>query len=1007
MAHRIEVSFKSGFVDALGNAVQKRINEDLGIKVNAVQTIKVYTLGGELSLDQLTLLGRELFADPVIQTFSVDRPKALELPWDFLIEVGRKPGVTDNEGRTAGQAIKEIVGNVCTCARVHVDTLKIYTSRQYLISGGLNHEDAERIGKELLANELIERFFIIERRTWDGKIAAEVPAVKLKHAPNVAIIDLELPDEELLKISAERVLALNGEEMQIIREYFRRHEDERKGLGLPAAPTDVELEALAQNWSEHCKHKIFKGVIEYRENGKMMSTKCIDSLFDTYIRGATEAIDKEWLVSVFADNAGVIKFNQRYNLTFKVETHNSPSALEPYGGAITGIVGVNRDPLGTGLGSRLIFNTDVFCFADPDYDKKLPKGVLHPKRIFEGVRKGVEDGGNKSGIPTVNGAIRFDDRYLGQPLVYCGTGGIMPADVDGKPSHEKQIAPGELIVMVGGRIGKDGIHGATFSSAGLHEKSPTSAVQIGDPFTQKVMADFLIEARDRGLYKAIQDNGAGGLSSSVAELAPMSGGCEIYLDKAPLKYEGLDPWEILLSESQERMTLAVSPQKLEEFTKLAEDQGVEATAIGKFTDTGRFQARYKDKTVAYLDLNFLLEGYPQKTMVAHWKPPQHEEPNFEQPRNLTRILHKMLSRLNICSKEYVIRQYDHEVQGGAIVKPLVGRRNDGPSDAAVIWPIEAMRDGFKQGIVVSNGINPNYGDIDTYHMAACCVDEAIRNAVAVGADPDRVALLDNFSWSSSDDPFRLAQLVRACRALYDCATVFGAPFISGKDSMYNDFEGELDGKRVKLSVPPTLLISALVIIEDVGKAVTVDLKRPGDLIYILGETYDELGGSEYYALMGEEIESQPALRQRYIGNKVPKVNPHVAKELYQALHRAMEEGLVKACHDLSEGGLAVAAAEMAFAGELGMELFLAEVPGAQGIGRDDLALFSESPSRLLVEIRPENKERFERIISGCTCSLVGETTSDKRLVINGLEAKEVISEEVERLKESWKRPLDW
>jgi phosphoribosylformylglycinamidine synthase len=982
--HRIEVFFKPKAFDAFGELIRHNIAE-LGISTT-VRTVKVYTIVGDLSREELHLLAEELFRDKITQDYSIDEP----LGWEWLIEISFKPGVTDTEGQTAKSAIKDLL---------HKD-VEVYTSRKYLFNR-LTHSQAEQIAREL-ANDLIQNVLIL-RGDEIKRFKVTAPLVNLKHIPTVSTIDLCVSDEELLEISRQRLLALNLEEMKVIRDYFskKNKNKERELLGLPKAPTDVELEALAQSWSEHCRHKIFRGLIEYHdERGK----KIIDSVFHTYIKGATEAINPNWLVSVFEDNAGVIKLDEEYNLTFKVETHNSPSALDPYGGAITGIVGVNRDPLGTGIGSRLIFNTDVFCFAPPNYDKKLPKGVLHPKRIFEGVRRGVEHGGNKSGIPTVNGTIRFDDRYLGQPLVYCGTGGIMPSFVSERPSHKKHIDPGDLIVMVGGRIGKDGIHGATFSSGGLHEESPTSAVQIGDPFTQKVMADMLLEARDLGLYKAIHDNGAGGLSASVAELAQISGGCEIWLEKAPLKYEGLDPWEILLSESQERMTLAVSPDKIKDLLTLSQRRDVEATVIGRFTNTGKFHVLYEGKTVAYLGLKFLLEGHPKKRMTAYWRQLEYKEPKFEQPQDLGKILHQMLSRLNICSKEYVIRQYDHEVQGGVVVKPLVGKHNDGPADAAVIWPLEMMRKGSKRGIVVSNGINHNYGDIDTYWMAACAVDEAIRNAVAVGADPDRIALLDNFSWSSSDDPFRLAQLVRACEALYDCAVAFKTPFISGKDSMYNDFEGELEGVPIKLSVPPTLLISALGVIEDIEKATAMDLKSPGNLIYLVGPTKPELGGSEYYALMALMRES---CGKRYNGKSVPKVKPKEAKRTYNALHRAIMDGAVESCHDLSEGGLGVAAAEMAFAGGVGMKLSLSKVSGAEKIKRDDLVLFSESPSRLLVEVRPGNREKFEEIMSDCIYSLVGETIEEGRLIITGLSGEEIISEGIDLLKESWQKPLDW
>lgn len=993
MAHRIEVAFKPEYTDALGCSIRARILSDLGIHVSSVRTIEVYTLADELTRRDLEQLGRELLSDPVIQRYAIDVPLARELPWDWLMEVGYKAGVTDSVGETAERAIKELLGK----------DIHAFSSKQYLFQEKITAAQAHQIATELLANDLIERYTIYERIRWDGNIPVLMPAVHLDHNPHVEVIHLDVADETLMEISRQRLLALNVEEMHAIREYYRAREKERARLGLSGDPTDAELEALAQNWSEHCKHKIFKGLIEYRDD-ETKETEIIDSVFKTFIQGATRRIakEKDWLVSVFEDNAGVIKLDDEYNLVFKVETHNSPSALDPYGGALTGIVGVNRDPLGTGMGCRLLFNTDVFCFADPHYSKPLPKGLKHPKRVFEGVRRGVEHGGNKSGIPTVNGAIRFDERFLGKPLVYCGTGGIMPARLHSHPSHQKIIEPGDLIVMVGGRIGADGIHGATFSSEALTESSPTSAVQIGNPFMQKVVADMLLEARDFGLYRAIHDNGAGGLSCSVGELAGRVGGAELHLEKAPLKYSGLDPWEILLSESQERMTLAVSPKRIDEFLELAKRREVEATVLGRFTDTRKFHVLYEGQTIAYLDVDFLLDGHPQKKMKALWKRPRFEEPSFPQSQDLGETLHKMLGRLNICSKEYVIRQYDHEVQGSAVIKPLVGARNDGPGDAAVLWPVEMMQKKSKRGLVISNGINSNYGDIDTYHMAALALDEAIRNAVAVGADPDRIAVLDNFCWSSSDDEYRLAQLVRACKALYEYAVGFGTPFISGKDSMYNDFQGELNGKRVKISAPPTILISALGVIEDLERAVTMDVKERGNLIYLLGETREELGGSEYFSVMGEELRGE-----RFVGNGVPQVDAPQAKELYLALHQAMTEGLIRACHDCSEGGLAVAAAEMAFAGGLGMELDLRKVVGASQFRREDFLLYSESPSRLLVEVRPENEERFEELLKGCAWGKIGSTLEDQVFRVIGLQGKQVIAANLADLKASWKGPLDW
>jgi phosphoribosylformylglycinamidine synthase len=711
---------------------------------------------------------------------------------------------------------------------------------------------------------------------------------------------------------------------------------------------------------------------------------------------ATEEIGQrvDWLLSVFHDNAGVIKFNDQWNLVMKVETHNTPSALDPYGGAITGIVGVNRDPFGTGKGCRLLFNTDVLCFAPPDYAQPLPPRLLHPKRVFKGVHRGIKDGANQSGIPDINGAVVFDERFVGKPLVFCGTGGLMPAQIGGEPTHIKRASPGDAIVMVGGRIGKDGIHGATFSSVELSEASPASAVQIGDPITQKKMFDFLLEARDQQLYTCITDNGAGGLSSSVGEMAQFSNGCELHLERAPLKYPGLDPWEILLSESQERMTLAVPPRHLEAFLALAARRDVEATALGSFTDTGLFHVLYDGNTVALLEMDFLHHGVPEMRLQAHWQPPRFPEPDFPCPADLTESLLHMLGRLNICSKEWVIRQYDHEVQGMSVIKPLVGLHNDGPSDAAVIRPLlDSM-----EGIIVANGICPRYSDIDTYHMAANAIDEALRNVIAVGGCLGHIAGLDNFCWpdpeqspSTPDGAYKLAQLVRANQALYDYCTAYGVPCISGKDSMKNDYHvGD-----IKISVPPTLLFSVVARMPDVRQAVTMDVKRPGDLVFILGETRNELGGSEYYALYSA------------IGNRVPQVDAARARVLYEALAEAMQRGLVSACHDCSDGGFGVAAAEMAFAGGYGMRLDLRAMPREAAITRNDTLLYAETASRFVVTVPPQHRATFCEIMRTCSYGEIGVVLETSQFVVMGLAGNVIIDSDIAPLKEAWQRPLRW
>ncbi|MDO9528808.1 MAG: AIR synthase-related protein [Syntrophales bacterium] len=989
MASRIEIGFKKGIRDALGEKIKKRIIEHLHLIIDEVKTVEVYTIDGDLGEGELQQIARGPLSDPVIQDYAVNRGLADRFDW--MIEVGFRPGVTDNVGKTARESIELLIG----------EKIKgVYTSRQYIINGNIIRRDTERIASDLLANELIERFEIVDGNEWNQEkgLSPYVPKVVWEESLRTEEIDLNVSDRKLLEISSEMILALNLGEMKIIQDYLadERVLKEREKVGLGKRITDAEIECLAQTWSEHCKHKIFNSLITYEDEHGTITV--IDSLFDSHIKASTREIrdemgEDDFCLSVFVDNAGIIKFNDEYNLVFKVETHNSPSALDPYGGALTGIVGVNRDPFGTGKGAKLIFNTDVFCFASPFYTESLPKRILHPRRIYEGVREGVEHGGNKSGIPTVNGCIVFDDRYLGKPLVYCGTGGIMPSKIAGNPTHTKEILPGDLVVMTGGRIGKDGIHGATFSSEELHEGSPVTAVQIGDPITQKKMTDFLLIARDKNLYRCITDNGAGGLSSSVGETATLSGGCEIDLKKAPLKYAGLQPWEILISESQERMTLAVDPKKIDEFLKLAGKMDVEATVVGTYTNSGKFHVLYGDDTVAYLDMDFLHEGLPQMRLNAKWTPPQHEEPDFPEPEDMGSSLKEMLSRLNICSKESVVRQYDHEVQGGSVVKPLVGVANDGPSDAAVIRPI---LDSF-EGVVVANGICPRYSDIDTYHMAACAIDEAVRNTIAVGGSLGSIAGLDNFCWcdpvqseKTPDGEYKLAQLVRANMALYDYTKAYGVPCISGKDSMKNDYQIG----NTKISIPPTLLFSTIGKIEDVRMAVTMDAKQPGHLVYVLGETYNELGGSEWFAMHG------------YTGNNVPQVNAQKAKILYEALSVAIKKGLVASCHDCSDGGLGVALAETAFAGGLGMFVKL-DLVLSEGIDRNDHILFSESQSRFVVTISPSAKSEFEKLMMDSTISNVGEVLSDGIFKVGGIEGNIIIEEDINKLKETWQRPLDF
>ena len=767
---------------------------------------------------------------------------------------------------------------------------------------------------------------------------------------------LEASDEQLLQISSELGIGLNLAEMKAVRKYFMN-----KGRN----PTDVELQTIGQTWSEHCYHKTFKGEI-ITEKGK------IESLFKTYIFKVTKELNPPWCFSVFEDNAGIIDFEDDYAIAVKVETHNHPSAIEPFGGAATGVGGVIRDVLG--VWADPIACTDVLCFGPLDYDyEKLPAGVKHPKYLFSGVVAGIGHYGNNMGIPTVNGAIYFDEGYVGNVVVYCGCVGLLP-----KSKFVRNVKAGDIILLVGGKTGRDGIHGVTFASAELTEKSEEvsrPAVQIANPIEEEKLKRAIIRVRDKKLGSAITDLGGGGLSSAIGETANRFGlGAKVELEKVPLKYPGMAPWEIYVSESQERMLLAVPEENLTEVLEIFSEEDVEATPIGKYTSDKMLRIYHGEYLVAELEVPFLFQP-PKAVRKAEWKPPKIKEPDFPEPENLTLELLRLLASPNIASREKVIRTYDHEVKGNTVLKPLHGE-NAGPNDAAVLKPID---DSWK-GIVISCGMNPNYGKIDPYWMAASAIDEAIRNNVAVGGR--RIALLDNFTWGNPEKPDRMGGLVRACQACYKFAKAFQTPFISGKDSLYN--ESPLG------PVNPTLLITALGIIPDVRKAVSLDLKKPGDLLYIVGETYLELGGSEYYKLKG------------FLGNSVPKVRVETAKKIMEAVVKVINLDLINACHDLSEGGLGVAAAEMAFAGGHGLEIHLRNVPTIEKIGRNDLLLFSESNSRFLIEVPSSKKEEFEKLMNNVPHALIGKVAKTSGFCVYGLNGEIVVETRIDELLEHWK-----
>jgi len=764
--------------------------------------------------------------------------------------------------------------------------------------------------------------------------------------------------------------------MRAIQDYYRR---------LGREPRDVELEMIAQTWSEHCVHKTFRSDVRLTDRAGNEIER-IENLIQSTIFDATKQLNKPWCISVFVDNAGVIEFDERHAVCFKVETHNHPSAIEPYGGASTGIGGVVRDPMGTGLGAMPVANTDVFCFGPPDMPlDEVPKGVLHPRRVMRGVVAGVRDYGNRMGIPTVNGAVYFDKKYLGNPLVFCGTVGLMDRRKCFKEPHA-----GDAIVLVGGRTGRDGIHGATFSSGELthtHETEFSHAVQIGNAITEKKMLDTILQARDEGLYSAITDCGAGGLSSAVGEMGQELG-AEVHLDRVPLKYAGLSYSEIWISEAQERMTLAVPPRNVARILEIFKAEGVEATVIGRFGTEGRMLRLFYDgQIVGELEMEFLHEGLPRPAKEAVYEKITRPSPTPAGREDYTPVLLKILAAPNVASKEWIIRQYDHEVQGGSVIKPLVGAGQDGPGDAAVIRPVL----GSPKGLAIACGMNPLLGELDPYHSALHAVDEALRNCIAVGGNLDRTAILDNFCWGNCNKPDRMGSFVQAAKACREAAIAYAVPFVSGKDSLNNEFQ-TADGATI--AIPPTLLISAISVIDDASRCVTADAKEPGNYVFILGRTGPLLGGSHF--LIAEGAES---------GNDVPPVDLALSRRVMAALQSAIQAGTVRSCHDLSEGGLAVAVAEMAFAGGLGVELDLSAMPTAGETG-EAARLFAEYAGRFCVEVPPEQYDAFLRIVRDCPFGELGRVTDSGRIVIRG-RGKALIDAPIDQAKAAWKGTFHW
>ncbi len=940
-----------GRPDPAGSAALAALS-GAGLEISGgVRSRRGFLLGPELAREQVESFATEVLADPVTDEITIFAPGEDARPSRRRVTIAPLPGVTDPVARSVAKAL--------TDADLPAVATGTYTA--FETEDGVSAEALAEAALAAVANDAIEQVRIDE-------IPPGLPGAGQE--PNLDIQEVsisKLDGEGLFALSKDGGLALNEQEMLVVQKHFREAARE---------PTRLELETIAQTWSEHCKHKTLTGLIRF--NGEI-----VDNLLRSTIAKVTTDLDRDFCISVFKDNAGIIAFDDEDALCIKVETHNHPSAIEPFGGAATGIGGVIRDVLGTGLGARPVASTDVFCFAPLDMPAAdIPKGCLHPSRILRGVVTGVRDYGNPMGIPTVNGSVHFDPAFVGNPLVYVGTVGILPRD-----KAFKQPRPGDIVLAIGGKTGRDGIHGATFSSLELHtdsEEVSSGAVQIGDPITERKAMDAVLRASAEDLFTSITDCGAGGFSSAVGEMGEEIG-AEVDLATIPLKYQGLAPWEIWISEAQERMVLSVPPENIDRVMEICDEEDVEATSIGTFTDEGRLIVKFAGVVHADLDMKFLHDGVPRLEREATWTPPELDDPDLDDETDFAKALLTVLGDPNIASKEWIIRQYDHEVQAGSAGKPLVGACNDGPADAAVVAP----KLGSRRGLVLANGLNPRYSKIDPAAMAECALDEAMRNLVASGGDPEFTAVLDNYCWGNTNDPQRLGELVRASFALHDLALAYHTPFVSGKDSLNNEFR---DGDRL-ISIPGCILVTAMSVIKDVTKTITSDLKAVGNLIVLVGSTQRELGGSVYWKQRGA------------LGNCVPRVEADRAKRTLDAVALTIQNGTVASCHDLSEGGLGAAVAEMAIGGRLGAAVNLDRMPATDPDLRPEEKLFSESQSRFLLEIAPDHIDQVTSDLDGVDFAIIGAVTDDSRVAITHRD-QPLLALPIETMVEHWKQPLD-
>ena len=874
-----------------------------GISLDAVTEYRIAHVRGALTAADVDTVASTLLVDPVS---GWHKPSAeLTHNGELVIETGLRPGVTDREGAELMRASAQI-GHELEAATI---------SRRWVVepTSTLADNQIEQLAHRVLHNEVIERWSIGANSLPAGFVEDQpvTPATE-----TISVIDAT--DDALLDVTNGRRLGLNLTEMQAVRDHFAE---------AGRNPTDAEIETIAQTWSEHCAHKTFRATIDV-QNEAGETVEQVNGLLNQYLRAATNTIDAPWVHSAFVDNAGLVRFDDEFDIALKAETHNHPSALEPFGGANTGVGGVVRDIIG--VSAKPIAVTDILCFGPADLDPaELPDGVLHPRRIRDGVIAGVGDYGNKIGVPNVGGAIVYDPSYTTTPLVFAGCVGVLPVG-----SHPTEPRPGDSIVVLGGAVGRDGVGGATFSSQTMQAETADvagSSVQIGDPIVEKGLIDVVVAARDAGLYSAITDCGAGGLSSSIGEMASTLG-AEVNLDSVPRKYQGLAGWETWLSEAQERMVLAAADPA--PILALATRWGVDSSVVGTFTGDGRLVVREQGDAIVDLDCTFLHDGCPRHHLVAQQQAVSPRD-RSETPVDAKAATLALLTHPTIASKESTIRTYDHEVMGGTMVRPYGGPHGDGAGHGAALIPVGTSGD---RAMVIGIGVNALIGEHDAYAMAWHVVDEAVRNAVIAGADPDELSLLDNFAFGNPNNPETLGQLVAACQACHDAALNINAPFVSGKDSLYNVFvhpDGTPD------PVAPTLVLTAVGIAKNIDTIPLTGLVGSDNLVFLVGPAEGALGGSHLDLVLGEDN-----------GGAVPAPDPS-AIERHRQLAAAIAAGLVVSAHDPSEGGIAVAACEWAFAGRRSLTLDLPDDPAV---------LFGEGPGRYLVEVAAADSDRFLELV---------------------------------------------